>query len=806
VKLTTEQQAAVDDRSTGLAILAGAGTGKTTTLVERIRRILDDGVPPAEVLATTFTRAAAAELEERLNVAHPPVIGTVHSLCARILRDNPEAAQRAEGFSIYDEVDQVDVMRDVARDLCEKDWEKMRHGTLRNNERVMATYEDRMREANAVDYDSLERLATQTMDTWRGRFQHVLIDEAQDISRDQWDLLKALCAPNGSITMVADTRQCQPPGTMVSTPHGPRPIEDLSDGDEVHGWTTQYVQHGLRTQRRNAKGQRVRVGRRDYNGAMVRVSTGSRSTDCTPNHRWLAKWDDAAADLYCTYVMRKAGAWRIGWCKLLDTSAGCKANHLRQRARLEGADAAWILRTYTNKGAATLDESVWAAQYGILTMMFMANKQAALYTQDVLDEAFRRCPGRGARMLLHHHGRELQHPFYEAGRDRYRRGRTTCFEVEAANLLDCMQVPTANGRTPTWACIKVSRHSYTGPVYSLDVEKHHAYVADGLCTLNSIYQWRGGDSKVFTGFADGAKLVSLTHNHRSGTAIVGLANRVQPTLPALVGKGEAHVVERAVKDEPAFVAATVKSLLDKGHSPGSIAILGRTWRSLWAVAKAVRAVAPARVLSRDNDPWEGARGRAIARWLLLHRNRHDANRAALVARYLSPDLDTTKLRGEAHRLRVSLADLLISMHLLPKWSDDIDGAAEAITRRMGDAADERVAQMLANRLRRVRSFDSFESWWLFGRTAQDRLSELPDDVLPITTVHGAKGLEWDTVIVVGSHNFPMRSPKTPEDEAEERCCMYVGVTRARQRLLITRPQTVETRRSVITTARSMFLP
>jgi len=523
--LTVEQRAAATSSAERLAIVAGAGTGKTSTLVARVRHLLDQGVVPGDIVVTTFTKAAAAELAERIDA--PVLVSTVHSLCAQILQDHPEAAGRAPGFSIYDHVDQEAVLRDIARDLALKDHDKMRLATLQKHPKARATYSDRMREANAVDYDQLEELGLRALPStaWAGRFEHVLVDEAQDINPHQWDLLQQLSGR--CLTLVADPRQ-------------------------------------------------------------------------------------------------------------------------------------------------------------------------------------------------------------------------------------------------------------------------------------AIFGWRGGDSAVFRRFAASAEVVELTHNWRSGQAIVGLGNRIHASLTPLVGRGEATTAERVVDDEPAYVASVVASLVSRGHSPSSIVLLGRTWRSLWGVAKAVReAGVKVRLLSADRDPWETPTGRTLARWLLLHANSHDANLAALVARVLTPSLDTAEMRGLAHTEQRSMVDVLQGLQHLPPLAE---GAHEASRLLAGRLPNPELHERLTSAVARFKSVRSFAAWWTFGRTSQDRLADLDEDVVPATTVHGAKGLEWPTVIVVGAHQFPMRSGCDEAALWEERCCFYVAVTRARERLLLTRPKTLQQRNSVLTTNRSMFLP
>ena len=115
--LNASQRLAVDHRDGPLLISAGAGTGKTRTLVSRLARLLDDGVPPERILLVTFSRRAAAELTRRVGqltdptVAGRVVAGTFHSVAHRVLRRYGTALGLAEGFSVLGQGDGRDLLR-----------------------------------------------------------------------------------------------------------------------------------------------------------------------------------------------------------------------------------------------------------------------------------------------------------------------------------------------------------------------------------------------------------------------------------------------------------------------------------------------------------------------------------------------------------------------------------------------------------------------------------------------------------------------------------------------------------------------
>lgn len=118
--LNPEQLEAVLYPAGPLLIFAGAGSGKTRVITTRIARLLDEGVPPYRIMAVTFTNKAAREMVERVErLAHGKTqgmwIGTFHSLCARILRIDGSAIGIDRNFVIYDDGDQLSLIKDILK-------------------------------------------------------------------------------------------------------------------------------------------------------------------------------------------------------------------------------------------------------------------------------------------------------------------------------------------------------------------------------------------------------------------------------------------------------------------------------------------------------------------------------------------------------------------------------------------------------------------------------------------------------------------------------------------------------------------
>lgn len=226
------QQAAIDCDDKRIVLLAGAGSGKTATLTQRIARLLGAGWHPSECLAVTFTRAAAAEMRGRLEEAIGPRarrvrMCTLHSLCVSVIREWHDKVPISREFSIYDERDEDDLLTYIA---LERNDKTVREGhakaqaadqpyrlapqtrrRLLREAAVVMRLQQLLREAQALTYDGLETTMVALLqqpdvaEALRRRWRHVLVDECQDLSAVQHVILKALAPEH--LFLVGDIAQ-----------------------------------------------------------------------------------------------------------------------------------------------------------------------------------------------------------------------------------------------------------------------------------------------------------------------------------------------------------------------------------------------------------------------------------------------------------------------------------------------------------------------------------------------------------------------------------------------------------------------
>src|SRR6478735_11840277 len=255
--LNEPQQAAVVHEGTPLLVVAGAGSGKTRVLTRRIAWLISERkAHPGSILAITFTNKAAAEMKERVEHlvgkrARIMWVSTFHSACVRILRKEITALDFGgvgykSNFSIYDAADQKRLMTLVCNDLdldprryqpgALLHWVSNHKNELRDADDVAAdthnkleeayaaaytTYQRRLREANALDFDDLIMLTVhlfqqfpEVRQTYRRRFRHVLVDEYQDTNHAQYALIHQLCADDPEL-VDPDAERVDPAELMV---------------------------------------------------------------------------------------------------------------------------------------------------------------------------------------------------------------------------------------------------------------------------------------------------------------------------------------------------------------------------------------------------------------------------------------------------------------------------------------------------------------------------------------------------------------------------------------------------------------
>ena len=244
-KLNDKQRLAVTTVDGPVLIIAGAGSGKTRALTHRIAYLISSGkARPYNILAVTFTNKAAGEMKERVKkllggVRTLPTIGTFHSVCARILRQEIEALGYKRSFTIYDRDDQIAAVKKAMQELSIDTHENNPRAVLEmissaKNElmtprqfedkaqsaaeemvaRVYYRYQKNLKDSHALDFDDLLMVTVRlfkkypaVLEKYRRQWRYVLIDEYQDTNHAQYVFASLLAQKHRNLCVVGDDWQ-----------------------------------------------------------------------------------------------------------------------------------------------------------------------------------------------------------------------------------------------------------------------------------------------------------------------------------------------------------------------------------------------------------------------------------------------------------------------------------------------------------------------------------------------------------------------------------------------------------------------
>ncbi len=349
----------------------------------------------------------------------------------------------------------------------------------------------------------------------------------------------------------------------------------------------------------------------------------------------------------------------------------------------------------------------------------------------------------------------------------------------------------------------------------------------------SIYRFRGAEPATIIGWAADAafEVIDLTINYRSKPNVVDLANAVIAGAPETwtpmtsARPAGDPVVYLAAENEALCIGTLLRQAHDKGTPWRDMAVLGRMWgdadtydsrRGLARIRDVLETMEiPVNYTGGSTDPWNTDDGRALARWIRLVANPNDVNLASMLAewgasmggrrRFTSSQLGS--LRATSIRERRPLVAVMAEQD--PEWrvawrpvvellayhealarpqmiaAIGIDHLVQPTYERAGLASRLDDLMTLWGELAQWAELGDFCEWWT-DRSSQERI-KADADAVTITTVHGAKGLEWPVVVVAGcdNGNFPSPMAKSEDDREEDRRVLYVAITRARDQLFLT---------------------
>jgi superfamily I DNA/RNA helicase len=866
--LNGPQREAVTYGDGPLLILAGAGSGKTRVLTHRIPYLLASGAAQAnEILAITFTNKAAQEMRDRAAFLvgrriRAMWVMTFHAACARMLRAHADRLGYTRRFSIYD---QADSRRLIKRCLDELGFDPKRFtpaavqsqisdakNKLRDAEAygrmvesffdqtvadVYRQYERELHRMNAMDFDdllfravNLLELFQEVQDIYATAFRHVLVDEYQDTNHAQYRWLQLLTKERRNLMVVGDDAQCLIEGTPVTMADGTqRPIENVRQGDEVMSgygggeFRASRVTRVHRSERRDHRSERrdgiaitTRAGRRlvstpeHVHFAAVKRDRMSRNDQTRPT--------DPAIDGTSRTKGSRPGPGLAPIASLCTDSAD-QVRFVRSFA------AARPGRPVTTSGRHLVDFSLCGGPTGSApthTLTLGDDETAPIRDLAAIASLTKALPIRASARLGADGGRL---PFIPASAVR---PGMVMFDGDGG--YDEVQ--------------SVERVELDRPVYDLDVENTHNFIADGIVTHNSIYGFRGADIRNILDFEDyypDAHVVRLEQNYRSTQTILDGANAViannrgqkPKSLWSELGQGDPiHV--RELEDEHAegrFVTGEIQRLLDEGSARSDLAVFYRTnAQSRVLEDTLVRAEIAYQVIGGTKF-YERAEIKDAVAYLNVLVNPQDVGAFTRIVNSPRRGIGSTsmgRLLSFVNTTGVSVWDVasepergapaikalrrfMATMHVLRERAEasttvaallnDVlreTGYLESLEAERTIEAQGRIENLEELVNVAVEYDEAAESEGLQDARLPQFLQQIQllsdadgrrDDegLVTLMTLHNAKGLEYPTVFMIGCEEgvFPHSRALDEGGLEEERRLCYVGITRAMRDLYLT---------------------
>ena len=477
MELSDKQREIVYSKEKNIVIIANAAAGKTHCLSQRVRYLLDNGANPDKMVLMTFTNTAAEEMSQRIGNHNGMYIGTIHGYANQLLLR----------FGI-----------DTSDLISSENFDELFEMAL-----------DNPHCAKEIDY--------------------LLVDEAQDLTELEYQFIFDILKPK-SFFAVGDHRQCQPVGTKVLLRNNiVKNIEDVEVGDSV----VYYVPSGgrccgLSDKPGNSIVKKVeKIESHMTTEPIITIKTEKgKQSSYTLGHRTYVRLH-SNADKHAVYLMcDKNYRFRIGNISL-GTEAVNKNVSWRAKMVSEGCEKIWLLKVFNTDHEARVEEAKLSYQYGIPQICWQTKK--VTWTKEDIDYIYQNLSTKeNAKKCLQDFGLDILYPLFDNSIS-WMKSNNFCGNgsvlIYANNIIPEYMSALCydfNGSNHSHKCYELitEKKLKTGEnnlVYSLQTESGN-YVADGIVTHNSIYQFRGARPDLFLSLSDreDAKTYNLDENYRNG--------------------------------------------------------------------------------------------------------------------------------------------------------------------------------------------------------------------------------------------------------------------------------------------------
>lgn len=806
--LNEQQIEAVQSNERTILVLACAGAGKSTVLVNRIKRLVDEGVKPWEILALTFTNAAAFEMGEKYRrlfdheIQHMPEFRTFHSFCYSLLIKDKSIREKL-GYTKVPVVCDDAKMKEVYKKAkmltnCDLSEAKM-------NGQVKLTAQEKFKlklynkavkqqiqQENIITFDMLcynicelfKRNAPEVQ-KYKEKYKHVLIDEFQDTDPKQFQFISSF-PETCSIFAVGDALQCQPAGTKVMmADKSLKNIEDIVPGDAVMSYLPQY---GCYTPK-----YAVTAVEHHFDNDIVEVSTQSHSSKYTKSHLTYAKIHfEGNENVRVIYLANNSekGFWRIGECSLI--SIGTHDIGHMNIMREERPDRVWILDVIDEpKSMVQKRKQAYAYKFGIpVTTWQFENAESTQGLYDAIPNIEQR-----AIQCLEYFGRDIRFPFFDTADDNSYNPMFHKFEIHVSNLIPRIMdvvVPAVNSDKPAGLQNTSEQIMKISPcegaeVYSLNVEGSHNYIGDGILTHNCIYQFRNCSNEYvkMLSTAPGWQVIRLYKNYRSTTQICEFANKfskyAKPEYRVeMEGQFSGDRVEVIPGSHVTFshpvdtyhLSILMERLMLRKDDQSSCAVLCRTNKEAKVICEELDSKGiKYTTSSKSTHITEVLRSCIDNEYMLqwLSTSLTDAEYGdyiRLASQEEKPDIRWFLTTYKHHKLVKDYGKKVVEIRKILNKSIELEDKFDLVTK-----------------LLKIKTKSKFDKTWTSNKELIEGLLEQTEgpgeSPIYVGTIHSSKGLEYDSVYVIGADDgmFQLNSE-------EMKNLYYVAITRAKNHLVV----------------------
>lgn len=807
--LNSAQQAVVQSDADKLLVLAGAGAGKTFTMLSRIQRLVSQGVEPTSILVLTFTNKAAFDMRDRYLKQYEskisPEFRTFHAFCYHVIVTDL-SVRNALGYKY------VPTIADDATVKAIETEAKLQSGVKLTREQLSGksgclSLKDKdelklyqkflkriMKQKSVITFNMLSDEVTELfvadaecIRKYKEQYKYIFVDEFQDTNSQQVQFLSSFS--DAHFCFVGDALQCQPAGTKVKLTDGSsKLIENIKKGDRVIGYDTDSKKLKMDLEVTDTAVRRVPY--------VLKVHAAGVSSRYTPDHLTYASMNkNVDPNLRCVMLLRNhKGWWRVAEGPI-KTSDG-KQYTASSTMHKDRASAVWILAVTPSEHEAWRIKHLAAHRFGIPDITWRPSRSCRFNLND-LQKLYNNLPNLEyhAEKCLTFFGRDVVYPFDTAfPLKKIPYTSDELFVTSAGYLVpQIMNVAVQTGDELTLYPIeRIIPDNESQLVYSLAIEDTHNYIADRILTHNCIYQFRGTSNQFIKMLSadDHWEKHRLSANYRSTNQICNYANQMSKYASSgyrieMEGQregAEVEVITGASSSWPDLVdkrhMRILTDRLSKASDSSDIAILCRTNKEVQYVCEE---------LKRHNILYSAKNRNSDALYLL-----QSAKSDEYMINWLSSCLKAEQYAEFIRLFAQHKADSADASDTVDaKWFIETYGSNPQISQSCTSVMKIRgilnskkatvsktgdILQLLGIKAGELAEIESDAD---ILPKLTELLEEQGNQSIYVGTIHSSKGLEYDTVYVIGVND---KSFQLDSEEMNNLC--YVALTRAKNHLVV----------------------